>query len=798
MKKIILIFSVFILIQSLTAQTSEKRASICRISNKPVIDGKISPNEWENLTTLKNFIQYMPYNGSPETEKSVAKIGYDNEALYVLTYFYDSKPEEITRIFSSRDAISKGQNDLLYIIISPYQDNNYAYNFVLSSTGTQQDEKCFITGVDRSWNTVWESKTSVTEKGWFAEIKIPYSALRFPAKDVQDWKFNIWRRSNRLDEWTSWSFVDNTNGSYFSHNGLLTGFKNIEPPIRLSFTPYVSSYFEKSAQGNESTSFNAGMDVKYGINESYTLDAILIPDFGQVQSDEEVLNLSPYEIKYDENRQFFNEGFELFKKGNIFYSRRIGNRPVGYINAKFQVGKNEIMDENPKTTKLINAVKLSGKGNNGLAIGVLNAMTSATEAKIKNIITGAKRKVETQSFTNYNMLVIEKQLSANSFLAFANTNVKRKDFIANVFATDFKIADKQNLYTLTGQGAISYKDNNRKEKTGFSAGINAGKTGGKFQYIYSLELIDDKYDPNDMGFLRRSNEIINKATFRYNYYRPFSVFLTLYNYLTFTYKRSYSPDMFTSFNMQLNSLASFKNKLTLNYYLSLSPSEEHDLYELRVPGRELVLGKNFNTGFWGYTDSRKSVTLEFGFDTKHTFDFDPYCKQYSVFLSPAIKLGETAELSLYTNYKHNSGKLGRVHQTNSEVFVGERRVNTIINTLRMKYQFNNDISLYLKIRHYCSEVDYYKFHLLTSEGYVSKTNFIGNFDVNQNIFTLNLKFRWNFMPGSEISVVWKNAISKSDNIINKGYFNNLSDILKADQTNSISVKMLYYLDYLTL
>lgn len=798
MKKIILFFSICIFIQISIAQTPTKSVEICRITQKPVIDGTISPGEWDDLSLLDNFIQFAPYNGNPETEKSIARIGYDNEALYILTYFFDSKPEDITKIYSSRDAIKKGENDLLYVVISPYQDNNYAFNFILTSTGTQQDEKCLITGSDAAWNAVWESKTSITDKGWLTEIKIPFSALRFPAKEIQDWKFNIWRRQNRLDEWTCWSFADNAIGAFYSHNGLLKGFKNLEPPLRLSFTPYVSTYLEKSANGNKSTSFNAGMDIKYGINESYTLDAILIPDFGQVQSDEEVLNLTPYEIKYDENRQFFTEGVELFNKGNIFYSRRIGNTPVGFSSVKNQLGENEVIDDNPNTTKLLNAIKISGKNSSGLAIGVLNAMTSSSEAEIKNSVTGETREIETQSFTNYNMLVLEKQLSPNSFLAFANTNVKRKDFVANVFATDFKIADDKNVYAITGRGAISYKDDNNKDKTGFSAKIDAGKKGGQFQYQYSLEVISDKYDPNDMGYLWRGNEVINQLNFNYNFYRPFSAFLNMYNSLTFTYKRNYSPDMFTSFNIRLSTLATTKNKLFFQYYLDLSPSEEHDLYDLRVPGRKLVKGKNYSTGIYAYTDSRKPLMFTFNLHTKQSFDFDPKYEYYRFSVEPTFKFSGRSEFSFATEYQYKTGYLGTVGLSGNNLFVGDRNVNTIINSLKMKYKFNNDISLYLKIRHYWSEVEYQKFYLLISDGYTTNTNYTGNHDVNYNNFTVDFKFRWNFMPGSEISVVWKNAIAGRNNNLEHGYFRNLSDILEADQANSVSVKMLYYLDYLSL
>lgn len=797
MKKIILFFS--ILIQVYVAQTQTKSVEIQRISNKPVIDGIISEDEWKNFSTLDDFIQYAPYNGDPATEPSIAKIGYDDDALYIMIYFYDSQPEKITRLVSSRDEIHKAVNDLLYVVISPYKDNNNAYNFVVTPTGAQQDEKLSLKrGADISWNTVWISKTAITEKGWFAEIKIPLSALRFPSKDLQDWKFNIWRRSNRLDEWTSWNYVDNETGSFFNSNGLLKGFKDLKPPLRLSFTPYVSAYTEKSANGNKSNTFNAGMDIKYGINESYTLDAILIPDFDQVQSDDQELNLSPYEIKFDENRQFFTEGVELFSKGNIFYSRRIGNTPSGYWNVRSQLKENEIIDENPNTNELINAVKVSGRNSSGLAIGVLNAMTSATDATIKNTVTGETREIETQGFTNYNMLVIDKQLSSNSFLSFANTNVKRKNYLANVFATDFRIANESNSYALTGTAAVSYIDNDGNDNTGFSVNLEAGKISGNFQYLYSLEIIDDKYNPNDLGFLWRGNEIINKAILQYNLYRPFSIFLNMNNNISFTYKRNYSPDLFTYFNIKYNFHSSLKNRMFFDFYFSLTPVKEHDLYITQIPGREMVMGKSFDTGIYTYTDSRKPLSFLFTCFYIKTYDFDPQYEHYLFSLTPKYKIGGKAEISFKSQYQNKSGNLGVVNYIDNIVYAGERDVITIENYLKMHYKFNNDFSVNLKVRHYWSEATYNKFYILNTDGYTENTDYNAAHDVNYNTFTLDLKFRWNFMPGSEISVVWKNAISKTDNEVDRGYFRNLSDILEADQANALSLKMLYYIDYLSL
>ena len=209
--------------------------------------------------------------------------------------------------------------------------------------------------------------------------------------------------------------------------------------------------------------YNGGLDLKYGINESFTLDATLVPDFGQVRSDDQVLNLSPYEVKFNENSPFFMEGTELFSKGGIFYSRRIGSKPNGYDNAYDQLDANEVVTSNPSESTLINATKISGRTQSGLGIGIFNAMTRNMHATIKDTLSEDIREVLTGPFTNYNMIVVDQSLKNNSYVSFVNTNVRRnaeKDdyyYTANVTATDFRIQDRSRQYSISGKAALSQK-----------------------------------------------------------------------------------------------------------------------------------------------------------------------------------------------------------------------------------------------------------------------------------------------------------------------------------------------------
>ncbi len=230
-------------------------------------------------------------------------------------------------------------------------------------------------GEDFTWNAVWKSGAVIHEDGWSFEMFIPYSAIRFGKKDVQNWGMNITRRRRKTEQQYTWNPIDiNVNG-FLTQEGLWTGITNIKPPVRLQFSPYFSVYanhFPSGSPDNKklTSQVNGGLDLKYGINQAFTFDATLIPDFGQVQSDNQVLNLSPFEVKFNENRSFFTEGTELFSKGNLFYSRRIGGTPFHLYDAYNNVNGNEEVVKNPSESKLINASKISGRTQKGLGIGV--------------------------------------------------------------------------------------------------------------------------------------------------------------------------------------------------------------------------------------------------------------------------------------------------------------------------------------------------------------------------------------------------------------------------------------------
>src|SRR5262249_27319888 len=260
------------------------------------------------------------------------KVVYTDEAIYIGAYMHDD-PKLIKRQLTERDKEQRQDADNFGVAFDTYKDKQNAFQFMVTAPNVQSDIRISSGGAgenggfDYNWDAVWDSQTSIVADGWIAEIQIPYSAIRFSKEDIQNWGVNFSRYIRRLNEQSYWNCVDPNQNGFVNQFGDLTGLQNLQPPLRLSFLPYLSTGYRTvpTNSGTINTFLHSGgMDVKYGINESFTIDMTLIPDFGQVQSDNVILNLTPFEQQFEEHRPFFTEGTELFNKAGVFYSRRIG------------------------------------------------------------------------------------------------------------------------------------------------------------------------------------------------------------------------------------------------------------------------------------------------------------------------------------------------------------------------------------------------------------------------------------------------------------------------------------------
>lgn len=785
--------------------SSIKSVSAIRIENAPKIDGLQGEPEWLLAPVAKDFVENQPTPGEQPVHQTDVKIMYDNRAIYVSAVMYDSSPDSISRQLSERDGI--GNADWFGIFLDPYQDGINGVSFIITASEGQFDAKYSTFGEDESWDAVWEAKTQITDKGWIAEFEIPYSAIRFPDKAVQTWGINFGRRINRTGEKSFWSEVNPQVDGFLNQSGKVTNIKDIKSPVRLSATPFVASYiqnhYDKDAEQVSSwgRSINGGMDIKYGLSDAFTLDMTLIPDFGEARSDNQVLNLSPFEVRFNENRQFFTEGVELFNKGGWFYSRRVGGRPLHFWDVEDQLEAGEEIIDNPQNVQLYNATKISGRTNKGLGVGFFNATAGATHATIENTELGTSRQVMTSPLTNYSVLALDQNLKNNSYITLLNTTVLRNggEYDANVTGLVFQLNNKDRSYRINGEGAVTQKYYSDDTELGHTFDIEIGKSSGNLNWEIGYSEESDTYDPNDLGFLRANNSRNVNGWMEYNKFKPFWFFnrgqIGFWN----GYNRLYKPNVFTSYTAEMWLWGQTKKFWNLNAWGGIRPTALYDYFETRTEGRYYKEPTRRNVGINVNSDYRKP--FRFSFYTNYTKHDEDGRQRFNLGITPRLIVSDRFNFWVGMHNYNQKNDIGYANTNeNGDIIFGRRDVKTVINELGANYNFSSTMNISLNARHYWSKVSYNRFNMLMEDGNLTDTYYNSFDDHNQsfNAFTIDMVYRWRFAPGSDIFLVWKNAIFGGDNLVNINYMENTRDLFKNPQTNTLSLKVIYYLDYLSL
>ena len=787
-----------------------------KINSSIKIDGNLDDEGWKNIEPVGDFITISPVFGKASKRNTKVKIAYDNTAIYIGAYMYDD-PSNIRKQLTARDVLDRQNVDIFVVGFDTYHDKQNAFVFRVSPANVQSDIKISQSGsvYDQSWDAVWESKTSIKEDGWVAEIKIPLSAIRFAKKDLQEWGINFGRFARKENENSVWNPINPTIGGELNQWGVWTGINNISPPTRLSFLPYLSGGFRVSPTSKgDVTEFlrSGGMDVKYGINESFTLDMTLIPDFAQVQSDNVLLNLSPFEVKFDDYRPFFTEGTELFNKAGLFYSRRIGAAPGGAYSVLQNYGDKPgyKIIKNPGITRLYNATKFSGRTKGNLGIGVFNAISAPMYAKINNLTTGQDTSILTEPLTNYNIIVLDQALKNRSSVSFTNTNVLRKGNSrnANVSSLDLSLFDKKNNYNFSLSGRYSSIWGKQQNKNGFTTGTSFGKVSGIIQYRASFSVESDKYDPNDLGFIQNNNSFKYSANVGYIINKPTRHFLN-YNYkLSFTNAYLYKPFEWTNLQINANAFFLFKNFWDLSLGFQTSPlwNKDYFVHSNVYTGYFLRRTPYYYFGFNGSSDSRKKlyVTWKLG-GAESPLPNDPY---WNGSLGLRYRFSDKFQLSSSLDIVQDKGNFGAVLQNGSPLLnsngspvIARRNIKTNTAIAGAQYNFNSRMNINIRMRHYWSILQNSNFYNLKPDGYWRDTTFLNNLNVNFNSFNVDMFFTWDFLLGSRLTIAWKNALGSNVNIDpynNTTYFKNFGKSVNNPHRNEVTIKIVYFLDYLKL
>lgn len=555
------------------------------------------------------------------------------------------------------------------------------------------------------------------------------------------------------------------------------------------------------------------MDVKYGINESFTLDMTLIPDFAQVQSDNVLLNLSPFEIKFEDYRPFFTEGTELFNKAGLFYSRRIGGTPqlAGEILKNYGNKDDYKIIKNPGITRLYNATKFSGRTGSNLGIGVFNAVSAPMYSRIKNLVTDKDTSILTEPLTNYNIIVFDQALKNRSYISFTNTNVLRKGNSrnANVSGLDLTVFDKKNNFNFSVLGRYSTIWGKQENKNGFTGRLALGKVSGIIQYRAAVNIESDKYDPNDLGFLLNNNSFEYNGNISYNIVNPTRYFLNYNVRFSFANTYLYKPFVWSGLRLNANAFFLFKNFWDLSIGFQSSPawSSDYFAHSKVYTGYFLKRSPYYYLGFNGSSDSRKKLFVSWKLGgAESPLPRDPY---WTGNLGIRYRFNNKLQLSTNMDIIQDRGNFGAVIKPDGSVFlnpdrspvISRRNLKTNTAIVTGQYNFTSRMNLNIRLRHYWSYLSNTNFYNLKTDGYWRDTTFFNNMNLNFNTFNIDMFFTWDFLLGSRLTIAWKNALAGNaviDAYNNTSYFKNFARAVDNPHSNELTVKIVYFLDYLTL
>ena len=633
--------------------------------NTPIIDGSLNDSIWQDSTInwSTNFVQRLPNENQLPSAQTAFKIWYDTKYLYVGVKCADQSSALINRRMSRRDGYN---GDWVEIIIDSYHDLRSAVSFGLSAAGVKSDKYISLNGVeeDIAWNPIWYANSSIDKEGWYAEMKIPLSQLRFGNSRNQVWGLQVQRRILRNEELSVWQRVPQDAPGWVSEFGQIEGISNIKPQRQIEIQPFVVSSVKTIAKDQENPFRNSnqlqnnmGVDGKIGLTNDFTIDFTINPDFGQVEADPAAIALDGFQLFFQEQRPFFIENKNIFdyrfstpkigsiySSDNLFYSRRIGRKPQGALSPSLKEFSRE-----PSQTTILGAVKLSGKTKNGLSVGIMESLTSSEYGEIDNGQTRKKYLLEPQ--TNYFVTRVQKDLNnRNTFIGGILTSVVRSNNAQTNFLHQsahtggidlFHQWDNRNWYAgvnlimshvsgskesiLQTQQSIPHLfqrmdvshvkiDSTKTFLLGSGGDLKFGKAGnGNIQFESGITWRSPQLELNDIGFMREADLIQHYFGLTYRSITSFKGFRSA----SIGYKHWFNWDFagnlnYIDWDIELN--ATFQNNWSGTFGFFSQPH----IYSksLLQGGPRLFLSDQY--GFWwgANSDTRKKLYFTYNGWTK--------------------------------------------------------------------------------------------------------------------------------------------------------------------------------------
>lgn len=867
-------FALMLLSSSVTAQGASQRPVVraVRSAESISVDGMLSESVWTGQGTSA-FMQRNPDEGAPASEKTEVWVAFDDAALYVAAKLHDRAPDSIMTTLGRRDAYVTA--DWFSVFVDSYLDRRTGFMFSLSAAGTLLDGTLYNDDWnDFSWDGVWEGKVNIDSEGWTVEMRIPFSQLRFNDQEEYVWGINFRRDIGRKNEEAFLVYTPKKESGFVSRFANLVGIENISPPARVEALPYLNTRaeYKKPIAGDP---FNmgrkylpgVGADLKVGLGSNLTLDATMNPDFGQVEVDPAVVNLSDVETFFQEKRPFFIEGANTFRFGRggstnywsfnwaeptIFYSRRIGRAPSGSVPSADYVDK-------PVGTHILGAGKVTGKVWDYWNIGIVNAVTSREYARIQS--AGTRSEVEVEPMTYYGIARAQRDFNDGKqgigvITTFTNRMFDdqrlRNEMNANALVgglDGWTFLDSEKTYVITGwlagsrvsgspnrmvslqRSSMHYfqrpdathigVDSTATSLSGYAGRFMLNKQKGAMNLNAAIGFISPSFNTNDLGFIWRTDYINAHIAAGYkwteptDYYRFLGLNTALFSSVDFEGNLTWAgwwigvnyelPNYYfiwfnTAYNPEtLNARRTRGGPLTVN-----------------PPGNEFVMGIS--------TDSRKSVVFElFGF-TYQSKSGNNYHTELSAEWKPAPNLTVRVGPSYSVN-KTQSQWVGAFDDPTATATYGRRYLfsdfhqRTLAANVRLNWTFSPELSFQLFTQSLISSADYFKFKELArpksydfliygekgstfdestftadpdGNGPAGPIQF-SNPDFNFKSLRGNAVFRWEYMPGSTLFLVWTQSRSDYENL---GFFRfnrSMERLWNVKPENIFMVKITYWL-----
>jgi len=653
MKKIVLPLLVGCMAAPAAAQQTAPeppQAAATRTTLPIRVDGALDDVAWQAATPITGFRQLDPQEGQPATERTEVRVLYDDGALYIGARMHDRQP---VRSRLGRRDMGMSASDWLTVILDSNHDHRTAVGFEVNPAGVRRDQTRSANGEDDSWDPVWEAETSVTDSGWVAEMRIPFSQMRFSGAAVQTWGLQVERQIARNQEFSVWSFTPRDQPGGIPRFGHLAGLERIPTGKRLEVLPYVVSRAENVERGanpfreDREYGADAGVDLKYRLSSNMTLDATVNPDFGQVEVDPAVVNLTAFETQFQERRPFFVEGSEIFRFGGdgtnlAFYSRRIGRPPTLVPNVTAR--------DVSTTSRILGAVKLSGRTQGGWSVGVLDAVTRREEVRFRLPGNDQDQRRTAEPLTNFFVGRARRETRAGQTAVGGFVGAVNRNLDTDALQTSLRGAAysggvdlfhqwAQRTWTLTGFLAGSHVrgdeaairstqllpyhyfarpdadhlrlDSALTSLSGFAGAVQVSRQMGRHWNAYSrLNTISPGYEVSDLGFQRRADRIDAEVGGSYGETRPGKVLRRYSAYASALVEHNYGWENIS------NRIFGGGNVQFLNYwsaYASLSTSLPGTLDDRLTRGGPAARRTGFSSINAGVsTDPRKKVIGEVG------------------------------------------------------------------------------------------------------------------------------------------------------------------------------------------